>query len=158
MVKNLPAVQERWVQSLGQEKEGNGNPLQHSCLENSIDRGVWRATVPGVTKSQTRLSDFHTLSQWAHRSILLSHTILSQGLIITPFSSFARFCLYGSQCLFRHSSNSATCICVSRSLSPPSHSSVWTQHRLPQRWLTEPLPSLDRFTLGSSVLRWFTVQ
>ena len=63
MVKNLPAVQERWVQSLGQEKEGNGNPLQHSCLENSIDRGVWRATVPGVTKSQTRLSDFHTLSQ-----------------------------------------------------------------------------------------------
>ena len=37
---------------------GNGNPLQHSCLENSMDRGVWWATVPGVTKSQTRLSNF----------------------------------------------------------------------------------------------------
>ena len=37
--------------------EGNGNPLQHSCLENPMDRGAWRATVYGVTKSQTRLSD-----------------------------------------------------------------------------------------------------
>ena len=37
--------------------EGNGNPLQYSCLENPMDRGVWWATVHGVTKSQTRLSD-----------------------------------------------------------------------------------------------------
>ena len=37
--------------------EGNGNPLQYSCLENPIDRGAWWATVHGVTKSQTRLSD-----------------------------------------------------------------------------------------------------
>jgi len=33
--------------------EGNGNPLQYSCLENSMDRGVWQATVHGVTKGQT---------------------------------------------------------------------------------------------------------
>ena len=33
--------------------EGNGNPLQYSCLENSMDRGDWQATVQGVTKSQT---------------------------------------------------------------------------------------------------------
>ena len=39
--------------------EGNGNPLQYSCLENSMDRGAWRATVHGVTNSRTRLSDFH---------------------------------------------------------------------------------------------------
>ena len=37
--------------------EGNGNPLQYSCLENPMDRGAWQATVHGVTKSQTRLSD-----------------------------------------------------------------------------------------------------
>ena len=37
--------------------EGNGNPLQCSCLENSMDRGVWWAIVHGVTKSQTRLVD-----------------------------------------------------------------------------------------------------
>ena len=37
--------------------EGNGNPLQYSCLENSMDRGAWWATVHGVTKSQTQLND-----------------------------------------------------------------------------------------------------
>ena len=38
--------------------EGNGNPLQYSCLENPMDGEAWWATVRGVTKSQTRLSDF----------------------------------------------------------------------------------------------------
>ena len=38
--------------------EGNGNPLQYSCLENCMDGGAWWATVHGVAKSQTRLSDF----------------------------------------------------------------------------------------------------
>ena len=37
--------------------EGNGNPLQYSCLENPMDGGAWWATVHGVAKSQTRLSD-----------------------------------------------------------------------------------------------------
>ena len=37
--------------------EGHGNPLQYSCPENPMDRGAWRATVHGVTKSQTRLSN-----------------------------------------------------------------------------------------------------
>ena len=38
--------------------EGNGNPLQCSCLENPMDGGAWWFTVHGVTKSRTRLSDF----------------------------------------------------------------------------------------------------
>ena len=42
--------------------EGNGYPLQHSCLENSKDRGAWQATVDRVTKSQIRLRDFHFTS------------------------------------------------------------------------------------------------
>ena len=37
--------------------EGNGNPLQYSCLEKSMDRGAWRATVHRVAKSRTQLSD-----------------------------------------------------------------------------------------------------
>ena len=37
--------------------EGNGTPLQYSCLENPMDGGVWKAAVHGVAKSQTRLSD-----------------------------------------------------------------------------------------------------
>ena len=38
--------------------EGNGTPLQYSCLENPMDGGPWWATVHGVTKSRTQLSDF----------------------------------------------------------------------------------------------------
>ena len=38
--------------------EGNGNPLQYSCLENPMDRGAWWAAVHGVAESWTRLSDF----------------------------------------------------------------------------------------------------
>ena len=56
MMKNLPALQETWVPYLGPEEpleKGNGNPLQHSCLENSRDRGAWGATVLGVAKHQT---------------------------------------------------------------------------------------------------------
>ena len=37
--------------------EGNGNPLPYSCLENPMDRGAWWATVDGITKSRTLLSD-----------------------------------------------------------------------------------------------------
>ena len=60
MVKNLPAMQETWFRSLGQGdplEGGNGNPLQYSCLENSMDTGAWRATVHGITNNWTQLSN-----------------------------------------------------------------------------------------------------
>ena len=41
----------------GSPREGNGYPLQYSCLGNPMGRGTWRATVPRVTKSQTQLSN-----------------------------------------------------------------------------------------------------
>ena len=41
--------------------EGNGKPLQYSCLENPMDRGAWYTTVRGVPKSRTRQSDFTSL-------------------------------------------------------------------------------------------------
>ena len=63
-VKTLPAnageIPEMWgsVPGLGRAPGGgNGNPFQYSCLGNLMDRGAWQATVHGVTKSQTRLSD-----------------------------------------------------------------------------------------------------
>ena len=41
--------------------EGNGNPLQYSCLENNpMDRGAWRATIHGITKSRTQLNHHPT--------------------------------------------------------------------------------------------------
>ena len=62
MVKNLPA-------NAGDARDlcsipglgispgiGNGNPLQYSCLEDSVERGAWQATVPGVAKGQIQLS------------------------------------------------------------------------------------------------------
>ena len=55
MVKNLPMMQGDGgsIPGLGRSPgEGNGNPLQYSCLVNSMDRGTWRATVHGVAKSQ----------------------------------------------------------------------------------------------------------
>ena len=50
LVKTRPAMWEIWVQSLGQE-DGNGYPLQYFCLENSMDRGAWRAIVHRVQES-----------------------------------------------------------------------------------------------------------
>ena len=47
--------------------EGNSNPLQYSCLENPMDQGAWWATVHGVTKSWTRLSDFTSLLKTSDR-------------------------------------------------------------------------------------------
>ena len=63
LVKNLPAnagdIRDMDLIP-GSERfpgEGNGNPLQYSCMENSMDRGAWWATVHGEAKSRTRLSN-----------------------------------------------------------------------------------------------------
>ena len=62
MLKNLPASAGDFrdmgsiSESGGSPGVGNGNPLQYSCLENSMDRGAWQPTVHGVAKSQTWLS------------------------------------------------------------------------------------------------------
>ena len=70
---------------------GNGNPLQYSCLENSMDREAWWATVCGVAKSQTRLSTY------THTHILfhiISHYGLSQNI------AYSSLCYtVGSSCL-----------------------------------------------------------
>ena len=44
---------------------GHGNLLQYSCLENPMDRGAWRATVHGVTKSRTRLKGLRMQACWS---------------------------------------------------------------------------------------------
>ena len=65
LVKNLPAnsgdAKDRGViPALGRSPgEGNGNSLQYSCLENPRDREAWRATVLGITKSQTQLKQLN---------------------------------------------------------------------------------------------------
>ena len=61
MVQNPPTMWETWVGSLGWEdplEKGTGYPFLYSCLENSMDRGAYQATVHGIAKSWTRPSDF----------------------------------------------------------------------------------------------------
>ena len=61
MLKYLPAMWETQVQSLSWEAspgEGNGNPLQYSCLENPMDSGAWWVTVHGIAKDWTWLSEY----------------------------------------------------------------------------------------------------
>jgi len=61
MVKSLPAVRDLCLipGSAKSPGEGNNYSPQYSCLENSMDRGAWWATVHGVAKSWTRLSNSH---------------------------------------------------------------------------------------------------
>ena len=62
MVKNLPAMQETWIQSLGWKDPLEEGRATHSSIlawRIPMDRGAWQAIVHGVTKSQRRLHDFH---------------------------------------------------------------------------------------------------
>ena len=61
-----------WTPGVGKSPgEGKGNQLQCSCLENSVDRGAWWATVHGVAKSRTRLSDLTHTPETQTMSLLL---------------------------------------------------------------------------------------
>ena len=56
--------------------EGNGNPLQYSCLENPMDRGAWWAAVYGVTQSQTRLKWLSSLAAAPRHSLRVNSEVL----------------------------------------------------------------------------------
>ena len=82
MEKNQPANAKNLGSVSGLRRSpggGNGNSLQYSCLENSMDRGVWRATVKRVAKSRTRLSEH---KQYRAGSILLPRTDLLVALAL----------------------------------------------------------------------------
>ena len=61
-------------------REGNDNPLHYSCLENFMDRGAWQATVHGVTKSWTQLSDFLSLTH----SHIHTHDFVHGSMYVVP--------------------------------------------------------------------------
>ena len=88
--------------------EGNGNPLQYSCLGNPMDRGAWWATVSGVAKSRTQLSDFpHSLthSLTHHFTLPLKPSQapwdldLGHSWSCIPLMAFAKQMLHGCGCV-----------------------------------------------------------
>ena len=70
--------------------EGNGNPLQYSCLENPMDGGAWWATVHRVEKSQTLLSDFTLLHLFPYVCVCVCVCVLGHfscvQLFMTPWT------------------------------------------------------------------------
>ena len=109
VVKNLPANagdsgDPRSIPGWGRSPGGgHGSPLQSSCLENPMDRGVWQATVHGVAKSQTRLSN--TLTCSFHCSFypsgnvlicLFIHGFLFSSVVINVSSLFPFWCFFFS--------------------------------------------------------------
>ena len=97
MAKSLPAMQETWVQSLGQEEdpgEGNGNPLQYPCLENPMDSGAWWAAIYGIAQSQTQLK------QLGSSSSRPSHLCQYDGCANTISSMFVTRHSIGSSMIF----------------------------------------------------------
>ena len=79
-------VAESWIRLSMPAGEGNGTPLQYSCLENPMDGGAWKAAVHGVAEGRTRLSDltftfhFHALEkEMATHSSVLAWRIPGMG-------------------------------------------------------------------------------
>ena len=92
-IKCLSAMRETWVQTPQSGRspgEGNGNPLQYSCLENPIDRGAGQATVHGISESQTQLCNWLSLS-------LPTTTYMTQAVGYTPLPTLLFYPL-----LFEH--------------------------------------------------------
>ena len=99
LVKNPPAMQETPVQSLGWESpgEGKGYPLQYSGLKGSMDYS------PGVTKSGTRLSNFHFLSFSQHYGMIVRNLYLSKNSFYKSSwggSIFAKSLEWNCKCLW----------------------------------------------------------
>ena len=82
--------------------EGNGNPLQYSCLENPMDRGAWRATVHGVAKSRTRLSNFTLLSNLGKLRGMISFSKQPLISVTNRYKSMPSWYSYDERCLNQH--------------------------------------------------------
>ena len=119
--------------------EGNGNPLQYSCLENSVDRGAWQATGHGVAKSQTRYIrteaySVTTLEARSPKSRCPRGQAPSEGRRRESFLAFSSFrcswpCLGFLGCWQHHSSlrllrHIASSLCVSVSRFPLSYKDI----------------------------------
>ena len=134
-VKNLPQMQETQVWSMGKEdppRGGHRDPLQYSYLEKRMDRGAWWATVHGVAKTQTQLSDperAHTHTHTHTHTHIHTHTASSIPWTILPPNPGNVSWFHWRTCLIAHY-NSETC---------------WARYDL----ITKVPTSLQRIKLGT---------
>ena len=103
LVKNPPATQETAcnagdrgsIPGLRRSSgEGNGNPLWHSCLGNSMDRRTWQATVYRVAKSRTRPSDFTFTFFQGSKHLLISWLQSPSAVILEPPKNKVSYCFH----------------------------------------------------------------
>ena len=97
MVKSLPANagDTGSIPGLGRSPgAGNGNPLQYSCLENPMDRGVWRAVIHRVTKSLTQLKGLST-----HTHLNLYCPLKADEFFLSFFTFACHFIFIFSSCI-----------------------------------------------------------
>ena len=90
-----------WIPVLGRSLgEGNGNPLQYSCLENPVvDRGAWRSTVRGVAKSRTRLSDWALCPPPCEKASVVACSLRSRHTAAVPKRWLSNPCFSYTGCL-----------------------------------------------------------
>ena len=94
MIKNPPAnagdtKDTGLVSGLGRSHSGgNGNSLQYSCLENSMDRGAWWATVHGAVKSQTQMSTHSTQHKSNKDKDMFQRRLISREMLSTYVLDF----------------------------------------------------------------------
>ena len=122
--------------------EGNGNPLQYSCLENSMDGGAWWATVQGVTKSQTRLSKFTSLKDLRNllRCLDLTRGISNKDKIFVIIFALDFLCSKTGTCKCFSGKNPESKylrLCSSMILSQPLTSAIVVQEQVTDNTLTD---------------------
>ena len=141
VVKNPPAVQEIRVCSLGGEdplEEGIGNPLQYSCLENLMDRGVWQAIIHRITQSWTQLKwlSMHThpccclKNKQILSDIMCKTALTSPSPDVTTEGSSVCFIANVLLCIYTHIQG--TNMSISHLLLFPMSSMSWTGNRVRQ--------------------------
>ena len=127
--------------------EGNSYPLQYSCLENAMNRRAWQAIVHGVAKSQTCLSDFHSLTH------IQTHN-LAQTLMFTWMTIITsmRVC---TELLSLHSSAAGTAWDPVSWRAGYIHHSQWAKWQTPNYCLTFAWPTVSPIWRTISYLKYF---